>query len=68
MIPFAIVLPAVVMLGATIATPLAAQGRSKASIQKSVDSVAASYLKDKKAAGMSIAVLRGADTLVMKGY
>ncbi|MEO7964538.1 MAG: serine hydrolase domain-containing protein, partial [Gemmatimonadaceae bacterium] len=42
--------------------------RSKASIQKSVDSVAASYLKDKKAAGMSIAVLRGADTLVMKGY
>jgi CubicO group peptidase (beta-lactamase class C family) len=50
------------------ASPTAAQGKSKAAIQKSVDSVAAAYLKDKQAAGMSIAVLRGADTLVMKGY
>jgi CubicO group peptidase (beta-lactamase class C family) len=33
-----------------------------------IDSVAAANLKDGRAAGMSIGVVRGGDTLVLKGY
>lgn len=45
-----------------------AQGRDRATVARAVDSVAASYLKDGRLAGMSVAVVRGRDTLVMKGY
>ena len=64
----ALALPAVLALVAVTAAELGAQGRDRAAILRSVDSVAASYLKDGRAAGMSIAVVRGRDTLVMKGY
>ena len=50
--------------------PLAAhaQSRDPAVLRSSIDSVVASYLTGGKAAGMSVAVVRGRDTLVMKGY
>lgn len=48
--------------------PAPAQRRDGASARQAVDSVVASYLKDGKAAGMSVAVVRGRDTLVLKGY
>lgn len=45
-----------------------AQPRDKAVIRAQIDSVAASYLASGKAAGMSIAVVKGRDTLALKGY
>lgn len=50
------------------ATSLSAQSESNAALSKAIDSIAASYLKDGKAAGMSIAVMRGKDTLALRGY
>lgn len=40
----------------------------RATMRASIDSVVASYLAGGKAAGMSIAVVRGRDTLALKGY
>ena len=69
LLPAALVaLVASVAVTSVAAAPLGAQSRDRAAILRSVDSVAASYLKDGRAAGMSIAVVRGRDTLVMKGY
>ena len=45
-----------------------AQIRDRATAAKAVDSVVAAALKDGRAAGMSVAVVRGRDTIVMKGY
>ena len=53
---------------AVTTAPLAAQQRDRAAIGQAIDSVVASYLKDGRAAGMSVAVVRGRDTLAMKGY
>lgn len=47
---------------------LPAQQTEAGRIGASIDSIANAALKDGKAAGMSIAVVRGKDTLVMKGY
>ena len=46
----------------------AAQRPSRAVLQRTVDSLAARALKDGPVAGMSVAVVRGKDTVVMKGY
>ncbi len=45
-----------------------AQRANKAATQAAIDSVVASFLKDGRAAGMSIGVVRDNDTLVLKGY
>ncbi|MEO8335583.1 MAG: serine hydrolase domain-containing protein [bacterium] len=51
-----------------IAVPATAQTRSRASAVAAIDSIANTALKGGQAAGMSIAVVRGRDTLVLKGY
>jgi CubicO group peptidase (beta-lactamase class C family) len=57
-----------VVLGAPVlGGPVHAQTRDRA-IAAAVDSIVASALKDRRAAGMSVAVVRGRDTLVLKGY
>ncbi|MEO6447367.1 MAG: serine hydrolase domain-containing protein [Gemmatimonadaceae bacterium] len=53
---------------ATFATPAPAQQPERARIVAAIDSVVASFLKDGRAAGMSIAVMKGSDTLALKGY
>lgn len=45
-----------------------AQRASKAATQAAIDSVAAAFLKDGRAAGMSIGVVKGKDTLAFKAY
>ena len=45
-----------------------AQRPSRAALQRTVDSLATTALKDGPVAGMSVAVVRGRDTIVMKGY
>ena len=64
---FAAAFAAVLLVG-SLATPLAAQQKSRAQMVSAIDSVVASYLKGGKAAGMSIAVIKGRDTLALKGY
>jgi CubicO group peptidase (beta-lactamase class C family) len=46
----------------------AAQRPSRAALQRTVDSLVAHALADGPVAGMSVAVVRGRDTVVMKGY
>lgn len=46
----------------------AAQATDRAVVAPAVDSIVASVLKDGRTAGMSVAVVRGPDTLVLKGY
>ena len=55
---------------AAVATslPAAAQTRSRASAVAAIDSIVASALQGGKAAGMSVGVVTGRDTLVLKGY
>jgi CubicO group peptidase (beta-lactamase class C family) len=50
------------------AATLAPAGAGAQPIRSRIDSVVNSYLADGKAAGMSVAVVRGRDTLVLKGY
>ncbi len=45
-----------------------AQGRDRAALPAVIDSIAQSYLKDGRAAGMSLAVIKGRDTIALKGY
>jgi CubicO group peptidase (beta-lactamase class C family) len=64
---------AIALLGSlTLPASLAAQGNpggaDRAATIAAIDSVVASYLKGGRAAGMSVAVVKGRDTLVMKGY
>jgi CubicO group peptidase (beta-lactamase class C family) len=47
---------------------IVAQARSRAAIVAAVDSIVANALKDGRAAGMSVALVKGKDTLVLKGY
>ncbi|MEO5818697.1 MAG: serine hydrolase domain-containing protein [Gemmatimonadaceae bacterium] len=58
------------MLIAVVATalPAAAQTRSRAAATAAVDSIVARALQGGKAAGMSVGVVQGRDTLVLKGY
>jgi D-alanyl-D-alanine carboxypeptidase len=66
--------PVVRALGASLITlvlaaaSLAAQTPSRARIQAVADSLAADALANGPIAGLAIAVVRGRDTLVMKGY
>ncbi len=54
--------------------PLAAQGRAatsarpRAAIVTAIDSIAQAFLEDGRAAGMSIAVVKGNDTLALRGF
>ncbi len=57
------------MISLTLASGLAnAQQPSKGVVATRVDSLAAAFLADSHTPAISIAVLRGSDTLVMKGY
>jgi CubicO group peptidase (beta-lactamase class C family) len=51
-----------------VGTNVSAQTWNRARIQAVADSIVAEQLKNGRAAGMSVAVVRGRDTLVMKGY
>jgi len=61
-------LSAAVIATALLAPGLSAQPSDARRLAAAIDSIANAALKDGKAAGMSIAVVRGRDTLVMKGY
>ena len=55
----------------TVMSPLATahgQRPTRAALRRTVDSLVASALRDGPVAGMSVAVVRGRDTVVMKGY
>ena len=56
------------LVGATLVSPLSAQTRDRPRIAAAVDSIVADALEDGRAAGMSVALVRGRDTIVMKGY
>jgi D-alanyl-D-alanine carboxypeptidase len=58
---------AAIAAGLVVATA-GAQQPSKAVVATRVDSLAAAFLADSHTPAISIAVLRGSDTLVMKGY
>jgi CubicO group peptidase (beta-lactamase class C family) len=49
-------------------TTVSAQTTDRMRIAQATDSIVAAALKDGRAAGMSVAVVRGPDTLVMKAY
>jgi len=49
-------------------SPLAAQGPSRAELVKRLDSIAAAPVKNHAVAGMAVAVVKGRDTLLYKGY
>jgi D-alanyl-D-alanine carboxypeptidase len=57
---------AVVLAGQ--AAVASAQRPTRAALQRAVDSLATTALKDGPVAAMSVAVVRGRDTVVMKGY
>ncbi len=59
-------LPLLLVLAAP--TPALAQALDRSVVGPAVDSIVAAALKDGRAAGMSVAVVRGPDTLVLKGY
>ena len=61
---------AAVLVGIASTCPLiaSAQARARSTTVAAIDSVVASYLKDGRAAGMSVAIVKGRDTLVLKGY
>ncbi len=48
--------------------PAGGQTVDRALVAPAVDSIVAAALKDGRAAGMSVAVVRGPDTLVLRGY
>ena len=62
---FALVMLSLLMV--TGQSPLGVQSRDSSRTRAAIDSVARSYLAGGKAAGMSIAVVRGRDTLALKG-
>lgn len=53
---------------AALATPAAAQRSDRAATVAAIDSIARDALKDGRAAGLAVAVVRGRDTLLLKGY
>jgi CubicO group peptidase (beta-lactamase class C family) len=61
----ALLLPA---LAVALATPLAAQRPDAARVRAATDSIVGAALATGRAAGMAIAVVRGRDTLVLRGY
>lgn len=61
-----IVAAAIVSAFAPVAA--SAQGRPRAEQVAAIDSIAQAPIKTGRAAGMSVAVVRGADTIVLRGY
>ena len=62
---------AIVTLSLSLAVPAAtsaAQRPARAALQRTVDSLVTNALKEGPVAAMSVAVVRGKDTVVMKGY
>src|SRR5262245_10289187 len=59
---------ALVMVMLVFSTRASAQTWDRKRIQTAVDSIVGSLLTGNRAAGMSVAVVHGRDTLVMKGY
>ena len=57
-----------VVFNAVTLSPLAAQRPDRARVEAVTDSVVAAALATGQAAGMTVAVVRGRDTLVLKGY
>lgn len=49
-------------------TSAQAQTRNRAATVKAIDSVVTSFLTEGRAAGLSVAVVKGKDTLALKGY
>ena len=68
MIRHALRLLVLVALASGFAPIAHAQGRDRATLPPAIDSVVQSFLKDGKAAGMSVAVVKGRDTIALKGY
>jgi D-alanyl-D-alanine carboxypeptidase len=56
------------LLAMVSAFAASAQQPSRAALQKTIDSLVTSALAEGPVAGMSVAVVRGRDTIVMKGY
>ncbi len=56
--------------GALLASPRHgwAQSAGTATLAQAVDSIATAFLKDGKGAGLSVAVVKGRDTVALKGY
>jgi len=66
---YAGVLLAGISLAATLPLKTAqAQAARRAALAKAIDSIATAFLKDGKGAGLSVAVVKGRDTLALKGY
>jgi D-alanyl-D-alanine carboxypeptidase len=51
-----------------VAVPVRAQQPSRAALVSRIDSLAAAFISDTHTPAVSVAVLRGSDTVVMKGY
>jgi CubicO group peptidase (beta-lactamase class C family) len=51
-----------------LATPLAAQTPSRTALIRRIDSIAAAPVKSGNVAGLAVAVVKGRDTLLFKGY
>ncbi len=75
LIRFRVLLEARVLVGAAAVTlalastvPVEAQVRERPELVAALDSVARAYVEHPMVAGVSVAVVRGADTLLMKGY
>lgn len=62
--------PLLVLLlaGAFSSTPLQAQQRARAAMAAAIDSLALEPINAGRAAGLSVAVVRGADTIRLEGY
>ena len=62
------VLVSATLLLACAAASLPAQSTSRAKLVASIDSIAAAAMSGGRTAGMAVAVVKGRDTLLMKGY
>lgn len=59
---------AVLACGAGVALPAAGAQPTRAEQVRLIDSIAESPVKERRVAGLAVAVVRGADTLLLKGY
>ena len=66
--PLLVALGLAMNLAGAASHAVAQQRPARAALQRTVDSLVASALADGPVAGMSVAVIRGRDTVVMKGY
>jgi len=59
---------AIIAVGITATRSLVAQGNSRAAVVATIDSIVRAPITQGSVAGVSIAVVRGADTVALKGY